>query len=75
MDLIKARRTITADRIASKCAWTPFDGMEVTGWPVATVVRGQVVMRDGEALGAPVGKPVRFVESPWRQDCNQRTGN
>ena len=59
---LKARRTITADWIASKCAWTPFDGMEVTGWPVATVVRGQVVMRDGEAQGAPVGRPVRFVE-------------
>ena len=59
---LKARRTITADWIASKCAWTPFEGMEVTGWPMATVVRGQVVMRDGEALGDPVGRPVRFLE-------------
>ena len=59
---LKARHTITADWIASKCAWTPFDGLEVTGWPVATMIRGHVVMRDGEALGAPVGRPVRFLE-------------
>jgi dihydroorotase len=36
--------------------------MEVTGWPVATVVRGYVVMRHGEAQGAPIGRPVRFLE-------------
>ncbi len=59
---LKARRTITSAWIASKCGWTPFDGMDVTGWPVATLVRGHVAMRDGEALGAPVGRPVRFVD-------------
>jgi dihydropyrimidinase/allantoinase len=28
-----------------------YDGWEVTGWPVLTVVRGQVVMRDGQIVG------------------------
>jgi dihydroorotase len=35
--------------------------MRVKGWPVATVVRGNVVMRDGEVLGAPAGKVVSFA--------------
>ncbi|GAB4225522.1 MAG: dihydroorotase [Acidobacteriota bacterium] len=56
-----ARRTITNDAIASRCGWTPFDGMEVRGWPVATIVRGRVVMRDGELLGEPSGRPVAFL--------------
>jgi dihydroorotase len=30
---------------------------------VATILRGQVVMRDGELLGTPQGRPVRFDES------------
>ena len=47
--------------IASRCGWTPFDGMSVRGWPVATVVRGRVVMRDDEVLGNPIGRPVQFV--------------
>jgi len=59
---LKAERTITNQWIASRCGWTPFDGVQVTGWPVATIVGGKMVMRDGELLGAPEGKPVRFFE-------------
>jgi dihydroorotase len=57
---LKARRTITDDWLASKCGWSPFAGMLVTGWPVATVVRGGIVMRDGALQGEPKGAPVRF---------------
>jgi dihydroorotase len=60
---LAAKREITDDWIASKCGWTPFDGMKVTGWPIATVLRGTIVMRDDEVLGAPGGQPVRFVEA------------
>jgi dihydroorotase len=60
---LRAARTITDDWIASRCGWTPFAGMKVTGWPMATVIRGRVVMRDGEVVGKPSGKPVRFGET------------
>lgn len=53
---------ITSDWIATKGGWTPFEGMRVKGWPVATIVGGQPVMRDGEILGEPAGTPVRFQE-------------
>ncbi len=56
-----AKRTITDEWIASICGWTPHDGTTVTGWPKATVIRGQMVMRDDEVLGTPSGRPVRFV--------------
>ena len=46
--------------IASQCGWTPFDGVECTGWPVATIVRGRIVMRDGAVAGAPAGRAVTF---------------
>ena len=59
---LKAERTITNQWIASRCGWTPFDGVQVTGWPVATIIGGRMVMRDGELLGKPEGKPVRFFE-------------
>jgi dihydroorotase len=54
------RETITNARIASRCGWTPFDGHEVTGWPVATVLRGRVVVREGEVIGEPSGQALRF---------------
>lgn len=58
---LKHRRTIEESWIASPCGWTPFAGMAVTGWPVATVVRGTVVMQHDEVLGEPTGKLVRFA--------------
>ena len=56
------RQTITNAWIRSRCGWTPFDGREVTGWPLATVLRGRVVMRDGERIGPPSGQPLRFLD-------------
>ncbi|HEV2082451.1 MAG TPA: dihydroorotase [Brevundimonas sp.] len=60
---LKARRTITHDQQASRCGWTPFDGFEARGWPMATIVRGRQVMRDGQLLGTAHGRPVRFMET------------
>ena len=60
---LKAKRIIRHEDMASRCGWTPFDGMEATGWPMATIVRGRVVMRDGELIGTAHGRPVRFQET------------
>jgi dihydroorotase len=60
---LKAKRTITHAAMATRSGWTPFDGFEATGWPMATIVRGRVVMRDGEIVLPGAGKPVRFQET------------
>jgi dihydroorotase len=57
---LERRQVITNRWIKSRCGWSPFDGREVTGWPVATVLRGRVVVRDGELIGDPGGRPLRF---------------
>lgn len=59
---LEAKRVIRDLWIASRCGWTPFDGMKVTGWPVATVIGGRQVMRDGQLLGKPAGRAIRFLE-------------
>jgi dihydroorotase len=56
-------KTIENRWIASTCGWTPFDGMTTKGWPVATVLRGAIVMRDFAATMPAQGKPIRFVET------------
>ena len=60
---LKARHTITHEAMATRSGWTPFDGFEAHGWPVATVIRGRIVMRDGEITTAHAGEPVRFHET------------
>jgi len=64
---MNAKRTITDAWIASRCGWTPFDGKEVTGWPVGTIIRGRRVMWEDEILGAAGGEPIRFQETLVRQ--------
>ncbi len=58
---MKAQRRIEESWIVSPCGWTPFAGMEITGWPMATIVRGRTVMRDDEVIGTPQGQLVRFA--------------
>jgi dihydroorotase len=60
---MKARRTIRSQDQATRCGWTSFDGFEAKGWPMATIIRGQVVMRDGEVTTPSAGKPLRFLEA------------
>jgi len=60
---LKRRETIRNSWIASRCGWTPYDGVEVTGWPVGTIVRGRRVMWDGEIITPSTGEPIRFVEA------------
>ncbi len=60
---MKRRETITNDKVASKAGWTPYDGKEVTGWPVGTVVRGKRFMWEGDLVTAAQGEPVLFSEA------------
>ncbi len=60
---LKRRETITDAWSRSRCGWTPFDGMSVTGWPVGTIIRGQRVMWENELLSPSRGAPVRFQET------------
>ncbi len=60
---LKAERTIRHEDTASRCGWTPFDGMKIKGWPMATIIRGRVVMQDGEVVSPAGGQPVRFQET------------
>jgi dihydroorotase len=59
---LQKEKTITNAQQKSRCGWTPFDGKTVTGWPIMTIIRGNLVMRDDELLNAPVGQPIRFRE-------------
>lgn len=60
---LKRRATITNGWIASRAQWTPYDGKEVTGWPVGTFVRGRKVMWEGELTGPSSGQPISFLET------------
>ncbi len=45
--------TITAERLHQGIDYTPYQGMRLTGAPVATVSRGEVIVEDGAAAARP----------------------
>ena len=47
------RVTITNALMQHAIDYTPYEGLEVTGWPVATIRRGEVVMREGKVQSEP----------------------
>lgn len=51
-------RTVTSEMIRSKTRRSVFEGTTLRGWPVITVLRGQVIAEDGKLTDAPSG---RFV--------------
>ncbi len=46
--------------IESKCRWTPFNNYKVKGFPVATIVNGEIVMENSKILSSAKGKPLTF---------------
>lgn len=59
---LKAKRTITNDWMESRCRWTPYDGVEVQGWLAGTILRGNIVMWEGQILTDALGKPIQFSD-------------
>ena len=51
---------IKNENIESKCKWSPFNGQIFKGTPVATIINGEIKMKDGKILGKPSGKPMNF---------------
>ena len=57
---LKAQWTIDENWLASRCGWSPFTGMRLTGKPIGTIIRGQRVMWETSLADQAHGQPVRF---------------
>lgn len=59
IDLQKSQ-TIHNDQQETKCRWSPWDGVTLTGWPVRTWVMGQTVFADGKINDQIRGSEIQF---------------
>ena len=51
---------IKNENIESKCKWSPFNKDMFKGAPVATIINGELKMKDGKLIEGPSGKPLKF---------------
>jgi dihydropyrimidinase len=56
------RKAVDPGVLFSSSDWSAYEGMELTGWPRLTMLRGAVVARDGEPIGRPRG---RYLSRPY----------
>jgi dihydropyrimidinase len=50
---LEAERTVRAQDLLSFADYSLYEGWNVKGWPMHTMVRGQWVMKDGKIVGEP----------------------
>lgn len=58
---LRAKWTFARADVRSKCGWSPFEGMAMTGRPVHTFVGAVWSVREGEPIGRPAGQMTRFT--------------
>jgi dihydropyrimidinase len=45
--------TVDSSMLKSNADYSVYEGWQVTGWPVLTLRRGEIVFRDDEVIGRP----------------------
>lgn len=53
-------RPVKREEVLSKCGWSPFEGWNLTGWAVTTIVGGQIVYEHGKVNTTVRGQALRF---------------
>jgi len=53
-------RPVVREEMVTKCGWSPFEGWNLTGWPVVTVVGGKVAFEKGKLDTAVRGEALTF---------------
>lgn len=62
VDLQKAATIRDAEQL-TKTAWSPWDGVRLTGWPVRTWVMGQTVFHEGQVDTTRRGQEAKFRQA------------
>lgn len=57
---LETYRPVLRQELLTKCGWSPFEGWNLTGWPVTTIVGGQVVYDQGQLYSEVRGRALSF---------------
>ena len=53
-------RPVLREELQTKCGWSPFEGWSLTGWPVFTIVGGNIAYEKGKLNTQVRGKALQF---------------
>jgi dihydroorotase len=52
---------VRREELLTKCGWSPFEGWNLTGWPVMTIVGGEIVYHRGDLNTEVRGQALTFL--------------
>ncbi|MFN9403982.1 MAG: dihydroorotase [Dolichospermum sp.] len=58
---LKNYREVKREEVLSKCGWSSFEGWNLTGWPVTTIVGGEIVYDHGRLNTQVRGQALTFL--------------
>jgi dihydroorotase len=56
-------RPVLREELLTKCGWSPFEGWNLTGWPIYTIVGGQIVFEKGKLNTEVRGEALTFQDT------------
>lgn len=62
---LETYRPVRREELLTKSRWSPFEGWDLTGWAVVTIVGGQVVYDHGKLNTEVRGQPLSFTQSSY----------
>lgn len=61
---LQSERTIDTEWLSSICGWSLYSGFAAKGWPVGTIVMGQIAMWEGKLYSDLSGQPIQIKTTP-----------
>jgi dihydroorotase len=63
---MELEKEVRADELFSKSKWSPFEGKILKGWPIITIVRGNLVFEDNNVFEIK-GQEIKFYKSKSKE--------
>ncbi|MDO8740293.1 MAG: dihydroorotase family protein [Candidatus Woesearchaeota archaeon] len=61
-------KEVSNEDLFTKCKWSPFNGWKLKGWPVMTIVNGDVVFENGKINDIKANEISYIVKNPFKKE-------
>lgn len=65
---LEKKKKVAVSELKTMCDWSIYDGWELTGWPTHTIMRGRIIVADGEPLPRVDGQARQVSTTPVAGD-------
>jgi dihydroorotase len=57
---MELKKKVNNEKLNTKCGWNPFHGRELKGWPVTTIINGNIIYNSWQVNDEVKGREVEY---------------